>query len=85
MGDFNDKLGDIDKIIRGFEEVIKEMKGNPDYEMRINSIKKLEDSIGELKAQKAALAAEKKEIEKALAEYQKASSGKKDAKELGEL
>jgi hypothetical protein len=41
LADLDVKLKDIDKLLRGFEEVTKAMNGNPDYELRQASVLKL--------------------------------------------
>jgi hypothetical protein len=41
LSELDVRLKDIDKLLKGFEEVTKAMKDNPDYELRQTSVAKL--------------------------------------------
>ena len=82
-----DKLSDIDRLIKGLKEVTNQMKDNPDYEVQQGSVQKLAAALKTLEAKRDGLLEQKKELEKATKEQEAelANSKSLDVNELGIL
>ena len=63
LAELEQKLSDADKILRGFEEVVKAMSNNPDYESRQTAIQKMAELNTQTRSKKDDIEKEKKIIE----------------------